>query len=332
MSGKHLWLQKVVTLLEEQFNSRDIASNRYCLVHFGSNRRSLTGHFLTANDKVFFPANDFVLARRRLQKKGDVADGYEAVQFTLSHAPFRDDPHIGKALLLVTDMGRAALASSSHLNRDSVFSLLTGHGTALNVVVDASILLPGKLVLGLHDEHTVSTLSENGRNYKIIESLNVEVTSVQGNTVDDYVTLATASGGSSWPLSLLATSNLTVLTTFVRAFVAENDIQRTHSVSVCEECECVQVGETEGCARRECVEATDQETCRCLANNPPTQVSYYYCYTVEPLYSGHPRGTTLLRGCFVHQLFIWDLGAWPLYRGGLYSGVGVKRGSTVYSV
>ncbi len=24
-------------------------------------------------------------------------------------------------------------------------------------------------------------------------------------------------------------------------------------------------------------------------------------------------------------LFIWDLGAWPLYRGGLYSGVAVKR-------
>ncbi len=26
---------------------------------------------------------------------------------------------------------------------------------------------------------------------------------------------------------------------------------------------------------------------------------------------------TLLRGCFVHQLFIWDLGAWPLYLHGL---------------
>ncbi len=42
-----------------------------------------------------------------------------------------------------------------------------------------------------------------------------------------------------------------------------------------------------------------------------------------------PWGTTfwpLLRG--VHKLFVWDLGSWPLYRGGLYSGVAVKRGST----
>ncbi len=36
-----------------------------------------------------------------------------------------------------------------------------------------------------------------------------------------------------------------------------------------------------------------------------------------------------MRGCFVHKLFIWDLDSWPLYRGGLYSGVAVKRGSTV---
>ncbi len=40
----------------------------------------------------------------------------------------------------------------------------------------------------------------------------------------------------------------------------------------------------------------------------------------------------LLRGCFVHKLFIWDLDSWPLYRGGLYSGVAVKRGSNVYRI
>ena len=47
--------------------------------------------------------------------------------------------------------------------------------------------------------------------------------------------------------------------------------------------------------------------------------------TVEPLYNGHLWGTMfwplniyrqrwpLLRGCLVHKLFIWDLGAWLLY-------------------
>ena len=45
--------------------------------------------------------------------------------------------------------------------------------------------------------------------------------------------------------------------------------------------------------------------------------------TVEPLYNGHLWGTVfwplyrgawpLLRGCFVHKLFIGDLGVWPLY-------------------
>ncbi len=40
-------------------------------------------------------------------------------------------------------------------------------------------------------------------------------------------------------------------------------------------------------------------------------------------------GWPLLRGSFVHKLIIWDLGSWSLYRGGLYSGVAIKRGSTV---
>ncbi len=46
--------------------------------------------------------------------------------------------------------------------------------------------------------------------------------------------------------------------------------------------------------------------------------------TVEPLYNGHPWGEqcfglyiqrwSLLKGCFIHKLFIWDLGACrPLY-------------------
>ncbi len=52
-------------------------------------------------------------------------------------------------------------------------------------------------------------------------------------------------------------------------------------------------------------------------------------YTAEPLYSSHPWGTTcwplyLFRSYFVHKLLSWDLDSWPLYRGGLYSGVAVK--------
>ncbi len=51
--------------------------------------------------------------------------------------------------------------------------------------------------------------------------------------------------------------------------------------------------------------------------------------TLGEQHFGRYTGVDLLRGCFVHKLFIWDLGSWLLYRGGLYSGVAVKRGSTV---
>ncbi len=45
---------------------------------------------------------------------------------------------------------------------------------------------------------------------------------------------------------------------------------------------------------------------------------------------GRYIGVAFIEGLFCTQLFIWDLGSWPLYRGGLYSGVAIKRGSTVY--
>ncbi len=62
--------------------------------------------------------------------------------------------------------------------------------------------------------------------------------------------------------------------------------------------------------------------------------------TVEPLCSG-PLGELHfghynIRVAFIDGLFCttnWDLGFWPyIYRGGLYSGVAVKRGSSVYFV
>ncbi len=46
-----------------------------------------------------------------------------------------------------------------------------------------------------------------------------------------------------------------------------------------------------------------------------------------PLYRGWP----LLRGCFVHKQFIWDLGAWLLYSNWPLLEVVVNRGSTVYA-
>ncbi len=41
-------------------------------------------------------------------------------------------------------------------------------------------------------------------------------------------------------------------------------------------------------------------------------------------------GVAFIEGLFCTNCsFGWDLGSWPLYRSGLYSGVAVKRGSTV---
>ena len=274
MTNRHRWLQSVVALLEDQLSGMGIGTftpNKYCLVQFGGRGEHLTGMFLTVRGSIFFSKDNFVFARRQLQKKGDVADGYEAVEFTIKNAPFRVNPRVHKAILLVTNMGRSIL-SQTNVTRDSLFSLLMGHAVSLNTVVNFGIQAGGGTALGLHGLHKVSVLSEGGQNYSLVQGDHVQYSSSAGATIHDYVTFAIGAGGSSWPIDLMLEANLTLLTTMVRVYIAENAIQKTKTVEVCQQCECLQVGGG-GCVRRDCVEAVNQGECRCLSSRPPSEVS-----------------------------------------------------------
>ncbi len=267
MASNHIWLQTLVALLEDNLSSLELQSNRYCLMQFGGTQGSPTNRFLPNADKMFFPASDFVLARRRLSQREEIADGYAAIQYALRNVEFREDPRVGKIFLLVTDSERS---NSSVVDKQSLLNNLENHELSLNIIVDLTFSMSGVTVLGLHDGGTtVSTLTDNGEDYNLVDTSNVGVVSSHGNMVDDYVSLATDSGGSVWSLPFLSQSNLTAQITFVKALVTENDILKT--VTVCEECRCVEMnGE---CALGDCVEPTDQETCQCLAQRPAAEVS-----------------------------------------------------------
>ena len=273
MTNRHRWLQSVVALLEDELSGMGIGTvtlNRYCLVQFGGRGRHLTGMFLRVGGSIFFSKDDFVHARRQLQKKGDVADGYEAVEFTTKNAPFRVNPRVFKAILLVTNMGRSVL-SQTNVTRDSLFSLLMGHAVSLSTVVNFDIWAGGGTALGLHGTHQASVLSNGGQNYSLVQGEHVQYSSNAGGTIHDYVSFAVGAGGSSWPIDLVLNANLTVLATMVRVYIAESAIHPTSTVEVCEQCDCVQVGGG-GCVRRDCVEAVNQEECRCLSSRPPSEV------------------------------------------------------------
>lgn len=282
MGRAHNWLQTAVPLVELNLTSIGIgdeptARNRYCLIQFGGRGRFLTGRFLSVSQRKFFYANEFVFARRRLAKLGDVADGYEALEFLLNNAPFRSDPLIGRNAILVSNMGRSILATKTNLTRERIFGLLSESNVVLDTVVAVRFSLgEGEtgVGLGLHDTQSMSTIKRNG-GFEIVKSQNIQYSSNEGTTVSDYVSLALATGGSSWPINLLAQNNYSVVASFVQAYVATHGLVRTSNQTVCQSCRCIEGNShqpSRECEERVCDDHEDQELCSCLISHSPLEV------------------------------------------------------------
>ena len=270
MKGSQRWLQIAVPFINGELKRQGIGNgsepNRYCLVQFGGRGRFLTGMFLLVDRNIFFPVERFVDARRQLLRNGDVADGYEAVEFTIENTPFREDPNIAKLIILVTDMGRSVLATKRNLTREVMFTLLQEHNTQLDTVIAADMELTDnsrELVLGVNGFTKASVLRPNGGFEQRTGS--VFYTSSAGQTVHDYITLALVMDGSAWPIELLSEEDINVLTAFSRAYVSARGLRSTEMIQVCERCVCTDHG-------LECTEATNQEQCRCQLNGSVMKV------------------------------------------------------------
>ena len=276
------WLQIAVPQLEQQLVSMGIGNetekpNRYCVVQFGGRGEQLRGHFLYVNGKEFFPSTSFVTARRQLKRSGDIADGYEAVEFTLNNAPFRNDSTVKKVLLVVTNMGRSVLATKANLTKNVVLSMLLENDVIFGTIVAADFTLQSsttETVIGVSGYNTSSVVRPSG-GYEFIHGA-VTLRSNEGQTVNDYVTLSLAAGGSSWSIELLADEVTDVIRSFVRSFVATHELERLRTVEVCQRCLCASGSEAgadeESCENLVCDEHPDQQLCRCLVTRAPLEV------------------------------------------------------------
>lgn len=285
MRSHQRWLQIVVPQLEQQLLSMGVGNetdrpNRYCVVQFGGRGDELKGHFILVNGRKFFPASSFVVARRQLKRNGDIADGYEAVEFTLNNAPFRNDTTIKTMLLLISNMGRSVLATKVNLTRDVILSRLLENQVIFDSVVSADfgVITQGssnlQRAIGLNGYNKSTVVRPNGE-FEFINGV-VTHTSNEGQTVDDYVTLSLAAGSSSWSIgSILAEEETNVITSFVKAFVAAHRLESMRTVEVCQNCSCADSvgGSIESCQNLVCSLHSDQELCRCLVTREPLEVS-----------------------------------------------------------
>ena len=231
---------------------------------------------------IFFPDENFVTARRQLKRIGDIADGYEALEFIAKNAPFREDPNISKLVILVTNMGRSVLASRTNLTREVMFTLFQEKQILLDVVVDVQMGFSHntrEIVLGLHDINQASVVRSGGNFERLMGG--VFFTSSAGNTIQDYVSVALSLQGSAWPINLLKEEDLDVLISFAKALIAANQLRSVETVEICKRCECVEE------AVLQCREAVDQKRCRCLVNGTLELVChrfYVHCLRLVVVY------------------------------------------------
>ena len=289
MRSHQRWLQIAVPQLEQQLISMGIGNetdkeNRYCLVQFGGRGVHLRGHFLLVNGEKFFPSSSFVAARRQLKRSGDIADGYEAVEFTLNNAPFRNDTDVKKILFLVSNMGRSVLAIRANLTKNVLLAKLFQHQVILDTIVSAEfgvITQDGPFVgtvIGVNGPNTSTVVRPDGE-FEFVKG-EVTHTSSEGQTVADYVTLSLAAGSSSWSINILSEEVSDEITSFVKSFVATHGLDRVKTVEVCQQCLCKDSGSDDGgggsltsCASLECEVHSNQELCRCLVTGAPSEVS-----------------------------------------------------------
>ena len=270
MSSSQLWLQMAVPILDGHLLTLGIGNgeqkNRYCLVTFGGN--SVT-RFIRVDGEIFFPYNQFFQARRQLGLiTGTTSDGYEAVDFTITNAPFREHPNVAKVVVLVTDSDRMRPPARTDLTREVLLQTLYTRQIQLDSVVSISLQLDEQresTVLGFHGYHKASILQPDG-GYEMTTNQSVQFTQAAGQTISDYVALSLALDSSSWPLDLLNNEDYNTILSFANAFTNVHRLFAALPVEVCEQCEC------EADSRLSCDQPSDQELCRCLITGSPSQV------------------------------------------------------------
>ena len=279
MSDSQVWLQMAVPVLDAHLRTLGIGtgeqSNRYCLAMFGG---SSSSRFIQVSGETFFPYNQFYHARRQLSRTsgtGAVADGYEAIDFTVNNAPFREHPNVVKIIVLVTDSDRARPPVRSDLTRDSILEALHSRHIVMDTVVSISLQVVDPregVVLGYHGYREASILRPNG-SYEMSHNQSVQFTHSEGETIADYVSLSLALGSSSWPLGLLNNEDYHTILSFASAFANVHGLFPALPVEVCERCVCGRD------SRLSCDMPENQTECRCLIDRSATQVGVaYYWY------------------------------------------------------
>ena len=285
-SNYHLWLQTAVPFLEIKLKSLNIGvepstPNRYAVVQFGVRGSSSSSKYINISGNYFFTSDSFVTARRQLQMDGLNGDGYQAIEYALQNAPFRNKSGIAKMILLVAISERSTLITQSGLTKGDISRLLRVNNILFDATVGGSLSITTSTanisVLGLSGYRKGIVPGSNGTHKIITGEVIPAIDTNSRGLFHDYVTLALDSGGVACSLDQLVPRNDTVINSFVGLLVSGHSLHALSQVEVCEKCQCSDEG-GKNCMDMSCEVATDQSLCSCLVHHSLAYVSNFFIF------------------------------------------------------
>ncbi len=257
------WIQFLSNSLNKQFMAAGVGSqtgneNRFCVIQFGSRNEDIRARIITVNGDVFFDAETVSKTRADLKRNGHVADGYEAIEFTINNIPFRKSLNVAKGIILVTDTGRSVLADRVNLTKPIVSYLLQKSNISLDVISNISVQSESDHILGMLDYHT-KVVYQNGVT-RIDDHEQVKIVSSHGDTLSSYAELAFHTGGGAWLLgSFYGDIKNLLYRDYIKGIAIEYVNSRSYLKSnVCEICSC---GKKEGNVSVLCLRPSNQRNC-----------------------------------------------------------------------
>ncbi|MFN9605166.1 MAG: putative Ig domain-containing protein, partial [Planctomycetota bacterium] len=222
---EHSWIERMIRSLDQSLVERGLVDNRFAVIGYG-NVLVAPRILLAPGDSDPWATAEMASQRAAyLQANGDTADGYLGIEFALDLLEFR--ANASRQAILVTDEDRDVVGT--HLTFETIRVALDQNDVDLHTVSDFEVsiplLEPGVTPFGFYRNneslpplYTVYSGLDNG-GFRSLSVPEVEL-SDSSTTIEDYVDLSTAVGGSSWTIPSVRDASQSTLSSFTKAFVS----------------------------------------------------------------------------------------------------------------
>ncbi|MFN9851032.1 MAG: putative Ig domain-containing protein, partial [Planctomycetota bacterium] len=222
---EHSWIERMIRSLDQSLVERGLVDNRFAVIGYG-NVLVAPRILLAPGDSDPWATAEMASQRAAyLQANGDTEDGYLGIEFALDLLEFR--ANASRQAILVTDEDRDVVGT--HLTFETIRVALDQNDVDLHTVSDFEVsiplLEPGVTPFGFYRNneslpplYTVYSGLDNG-GFRSLSVPEVEL-SDSSTTIEDYVDLSTAVGGSSWTIPSVRDASQSTLSSFTKAFVS----------------------------------------------------------------------------------------------------------------